>query len=263
MTSVFDNVYRAVAGPLSHRWLGGLHTGLTIKGLYLQWKVAAYLRQGGRVVLDAGCGPEAQLAAMFAGRYSTCSFVGWDLHMSPDVKSVRPQANMSVIESDLERLAAVDKYDLIYSIDVLEHIDDFDGMLDRLVKALRVGGRLFIHVPSLDQQSWFGSGETETLNQFRAHRSGDDHVHEGFAVSQLKQALEQRSVDVLDARPTFGRWVALLKELFSRGEARGIKGIGLLLLPAVVLAVAFEILFPPNRGNGSMILGVKRHGATA
>ncbi len=262
MVSALDRVYRSVASPLSHRWLGGLHAGLVIKGLYLQWKMAAYLRQEKRVVLDAGCGPEAQLTAMLAGRYPHCSFVGWDLHVSPDVKSARSQANVSVIESDLARLAAVDEYDMVYSIDVLEHIDDFDGMLDRLVKALRVGGRLFIHVPSLDQQSWFRADEVEMLNQFRAHRSGDDHVHEGFTVAQLKQALERRSMDVLDVRPTFGRWVALLKELFSRGEARGIKGIGLLLLPAVVLAVAFEMVFLPNRGNGTMILGIKRQGAT-
>ncbi|MEQ1796100.1 MAG: class I SAM-dependent methyltransferase [Nitrospira sp.] len=262
MTSVLDRVYRSVAGPLSQRWLGGLHTGLVIKGLYLQWKVAAYLRQGGRVVLDAGCGPEAQLAAMLAGRYPSCSFVGWDLHVNPAVKRARPQANVLVIESDLARLAAVGEYDVVYSIDVLEHIDDFDGTLDRLVTALRSGGLLFIHVPSLDQQSWFSSGETERLNQFRAHRSGDDHVHEGFDVSQLKQALEQRSVEVLDARPTFGRWVALLKEIFSRGERQGMRGIGLLLLPAVLFAVALEMLCSPKQGNGSMILGRKRAGAT-
>lgn len=262
MTSVLDRVYRSVAGPLSERWLGGLHAGLVIKGLYLQWKVAAYLRQGGRVALDAGCGPEAQLAAMLAHRYPSCSFVGWDLHVNPDVKRAQPQANVSVIESDIARLAAVGEYDLVYSIDVLEHIEDFDGTLDRLVAALRSGGLLFIHVPSLDQRSWFGSGETEMPNQFRAHRSGDDHVHEGFDLPQLRQALERRSVEVLDARPTFGRWVALLKEIFSGGERQGIRGIGIVLLPAVLLAVALEMLLPPKRGNGSMILGKKRAGAT-
>ncbi|MDO9118023.1 MAG: class I SAM-dependent methyltransferase [Nitrospira sp.] len=263
MISVFDKVYRTVASPLSERWLGGFHAGLVIKGLYLQWKVAAFLRQGGRRVMDAGCGPEAQLTAMLAGRYPTCSFVGWDLHVDREVRDALPRTNLSVIESDIARLASMGEYDLVYSIDVLEHIEDFDGTLDRLITALRSGGLLFIHVPSLDQRSWFGSGETEMAHHFRTHRSGDDHVHEGFSLSQLTHALERRSIEVLDARPTFGRWVALLKQTFSSGERKGVRGIGLLLLPAVLLAVALEMLFVPKRGNGSMILGIKREGVKA
>lgn len=263
MISVLDKVYRTVANPLSERWLGGLHTGLVIKGLYLQWKVAAFLRQGGRRVLDAGCGPEAQLAAMLAVRYPTCTFVGWDLHVNPEVRGALRHQNVSVIESDIARLASVDEYDLVYSIDVLEHIEDFDGTLDRLVTALRSGGLLFIHVPSLHQHSWFGSGETETPHHFRAHRSGDDHVHEGFSLSQLTHALERRPIEVLDTRATFGRWVALLKEMFSSGERQGIRGIGFLLLPGVLLAVGLEMLFSPKRGNGSMIVGLKREGSQA
>lgn len=263
MISVLDKFYRSVASPLSERWLGGLHAGLVIKGLYLQWNVAAFLRQGERHVLDAGCGPGAQLAAMLASRYPACSFVGWDLHVNPELKGAWRHKNVSVIESDIAQLASVGEYDLVYSIDVLEHIEDFDGTLDRLVLALRSGGLLFIHVPSLDQRSWFGSGETETPNHFRAHRSGDDHVHEGFSLSQLTHALDRRSIEVLDARPTFGRWVALLKETFSCGERQGIRGIGLLLLPVVLLAVALEMLLVPKRGNGSMILGMKRGGPTA
>ncbi|MDP3090757.1 MAG: methyltransferase domain-containing protein [Nitrospira sp.] len=263
MISVFDKVYRTVASPLSERWLGGFHAGLVIKGLYLQWKVAAFLRQGGRRVMDAGCGPEAQLTAMLAGRYPTCSFVGWDLHVDREVRDALPRTNVSVIESDLARLASIGEYDLVYSIDVLEHIDDFEGTLDRLVSALRSGGLLFIHVPSLEQRFWFGSGEEEAPDRFRAHRSGDDHVHEGFSLSQLTEALERRSVTVLDARPTFGRWVGLLKETFSYGEGRRVSGIGLLLLPAVLLTVALEMLFVPKRGNGSMIVGMKRERASA
>ena len=263
MTGIIDHVYRSVSRPLSERWLGGLHAGLVIKGLYLQWKVSAYLRQGGRCVLDAGCGPDAQLAAMLAGRYPTCSFVGWDLHVNADIKRILRQPNVSVIESDIAQLEDSCQYDLVYSIDVLEHIEDFNGTLDRLVGALRPGGLLFIHVPSLDQRFWFGAGETETPCHFRAHRSGDDHVHEGFSLLQLTHALERRSIEVIDARPTFGRWVALLKETFSFGERQGVRGIGLLLLPGVLFAVALEMLLSPKRGNGSMIFGLKREGAKA
>jgi SAM-dependent methyltransferase len=261
MIAVMDRFYRALVTPLEDRWLGGVHAGLVIKGLYLQWTVARFLKKGHRRVFDAGCGPEAPLAAMLAGRYPTCSFVGWDLHLAPQTKARRP--NLSVAEADLRTLDDVDTYDVVYSIDVLEHIDDMERTLDRLARSLRPGGMLFIHVPSLETRAWWTSTEGEAPNCFRAHRTGDDHVHEGFSVPHLVQALQRRSFEVLDARPTFGRVVGLIKDLFSLGERRRIRGIGLMLLPAVLLGVAGELILPPKRGNGSMILGRKPGGLAA
>ena len=55
---VLNQLYRALTRPLQDRWLGGLHAGLAIKGLYLQWMVTPFLRQGHKRVLDAGCGPK-------------------------------------------------------------------------------------------------------------------------------------------------------------------------------------------------------------
>jgi 2-polyprenyl-3-methyl-5-hydroxy-6-metoxy-1,4-benzoquinol methylase len=259
MIMVLDQLYRAVAKPLQVRWLGGLHAGLVIKGLYLQWMVASFLRQGHKRVLDAGCGPEAQLVAMLAGRYPTCTFSGWDLHLSLEGRRRdRHPENLSVFEADLASLNEEERYDLVYTVDVLEHIEECEGMLDRLSKAVLPGGLLFIHTPSLEERVWFAASRSEAHNAFREHRTGDDHVHEGFSVAQLTQALERRSFSVVQAKNTFGGVVAWLKEVFSLGERRGIKGIGLLLLPAVVLSVIGEMLMPPRRGNGVYVLGVKK-----
>ena len=258
MVMVLHQLYRALAKPLQDRWLGGLHAGLVIKGLYLQWMVASFLRQGHKRVLDAGCGPEAQLVAMLAGRYPTCMFSGWDLHVSQEGRRRdRHPGNLSVFEADLVSLNEEERYDLIYTVDVLEHIEDCEGMLDRLSKAVRPGGLLFIHTPSLDERAWFAASRAEAHNAFREHRTGDDHVHEGFSVAQLTNALERRSFSVVQAKNTFGGVVAWLKEVFSLGERRGIKGIGLLLLPPVLLGLLLELVFPPTRGNGTMILGRK------
>jgi 2-polyprenyl-3-methyl-5-hydroxy-6-metoxy-1,4-benzoquinol methylase len=259
MMTILNQIYRAITQPLQDRWLGGLHAGLVIKGLYLQWMVAPFLRQGHKRVLDAGCGPEAQLVAMLAGRYPTCTFSGWDLHLSPEGRrrDRRPE-NLSVIEADLASLNEEERYDLVYTVDVLEHIEDYEGMLDRLSKAVIPGGLLFIHTPSLEERVWFAASRTESHNAFREHRTGDDHVHEGFSIAQHRHALERRSFSVIQAKRTFGGVVAWLKEVFSLCERRGIKGIGLLLLPAVVLSVIGEMLVAPRRGNGVYVLGVKQ-----
>jgi 2-polyprenyl-3-methyl-5-hydroxy-6-metoxy-1,4-benzoquinol methylase len=253
-----NKLYRAFTRPLQERWLGGLHAGLVIKGLYLQWMVAPFLREGQKRVLDAGCGPEAQLVAMLAGRYPTCMFSGVDLHLSQEGRRRdRHPENLSIFEADLTSLNEEERYDLVYAIDVLEHIEDCEGLLDRLSKAVPPGGLLFIHTPSLDERVWFAASRSEAHNAFREHRTGDDHVHTGFSVTQLTNALERRSFSVVQVTSTFGGVVAWLKEVFSLGERRGIKGIGLLLLSPVLLGLLFELIFPPTRGNGTMILGRK------
>jgi 2-polyprenyl-3-methyl-5-hydroxy-6-metoxy-1,4-benzoquinol methylase len=259
MVKMLNRLYRVLTRPLQDRWLGGLHAGLVIKGLYLQWMVASFLGQGHKRVLDAGCGPEAQLVAMLAGRYPTCTFSGLDLHLSREGRRRdRHPENLAVLEADLASLNEVERYDLIYSIDVLEHIYDYADVLDRLVKALRPSGLLFIHVPSAEQCTWFKATEAEPTNDFREHRTGDDHVREGFDKAALISDLEDRSVSVVEARWTFNGVTSWFKEVFSLGERRRVQGIGLLLLPVVVLSVVGEMLIAPRRGNGVCVLGVRK-----
>ncbi len=254
-------LHRHITQRLVDRWFGGAHAGLVVKSMYLQRSVAKFLRSGNKAILDAGCGPEGQLAALLAARYPRCSVEGWDLHCAGASASPSPHgadANLLFREADLASLNKISAYDLIYSIDVLEHIHDYAGILDRLVKALRPGGMLFIHVPSIEQRNWFKATDAETANDFRDHREGDDHVREGFDKATLISELECRSVSVVEARWTFNGMTAWFKEVFSLGERRRVRGIGLLLLPAIVLSVMGEMLITPRRGNGVCVLGVKK-----
>lgn len=253
-TSLLARIVGLVTRSVVERWLGGVHAGLVVKSLYLQRAVGRWLRTGDKAILDAGCGPEGQLAALLARRYPTCSVEGLDLYC---VGSGSP-SNLSLCEGDLSRLTKVSAYDLVYSIDVLEHIHDYADILDRLVRALRPGGWLFIHVPSSEQQNWFAATEAETANEFREHRAGDDHVREGFDQAGLVQELEQRAMTVVEARWTFNGLTRWVKEIFSLGERRGVPGIGLLLLPAVLLSVLIEMAIVPNQGNGLCVLAIKK-----
>ncbi len=258
---LFVRLCRWVTQTMVARRFGGVHTGLVVKSLYLQRSVAKFLRTGNKVILDAGCGPEGQLAAVLAARYPSCFVEGWDLHCAHTVVSPTPQGSRSNLffrEADLASLTKVSAYDLVYSIDVLEHIDDYADVLDCLVRALRPGGMIFIHVPSIEQHTWFDATDEGTANGFREHRTGDDHVREGFDKATLIADLEGRSVSVIDAQWTFNGVTAWFKEVYSLGERRRVRGIGLLLLPVIVLCVMGEMLLPPRRGNGLYVLGVKK-----
>lgn len=258
---MLTHLYHRALRPLAERWLGGIHTGLVVKSLYLQRVARRVLASGRKDVFDAGCGSEAQLLALLAGRYHGSSFEGWDLHLDKAViedRCVRRQLrNITVAETDLCTFNRKEQYDVIYSIDVLEHIEDYEGILDRLVTALRPGGRLWLHVPSLRQRLWFRAASHDDAHVYRPHRSGDDHVREGFEMEQLREVIERRGMTVTCLQRTFGPVTGWLKELYTLGERRRVKGIGIILLPFVVASVWWDHIFAPRRGNGVWVEATK------
>lgn len=258
---MLTRLYRRISRVIVEQWFGGIHAGLVVKGLYLQRAASRELANGRKDVFDAGCGPEAQLLALLAGRYPDSSFEGWDLHLDKTVieeSCIRRQVrNLTVAEVDLSTFSRREQYDLIYSIDVLEHIEDYKGILDRLVGALRPGGRLWLHVPSLGRRLWFRGADHDAPGIYRPHRTGDDHVREGFGMDQLKEALERRGMTVTCLQWTFGPVTEWFKELYTLGERRGIKGIGIVVLPFVLVAAWWDQLFPPGRGNGLWVEAIK------
>ncbi|MGH7417508.1 MAG: class I SAM-dependent methyltransferase, partial [Candidatus Rokuibacteriota bacterium] len=259
-------VYRHATAPIVHRWLGGLHTGFVIKGLYLQRAIGRYLAGGTKTVFDAGCGPLAQQAVLLARRYPAHRFSGCDLQL--DRAAVATQArrlgltNLGVVEGDLTQHEPVPRYDVIYTIDVLEHIEDVESVLDRLIASLRAGGALLIHVPS-PAYAEHAHTEERDWSRFREHRGGDDHVHDGFEGKQIRTWLERRGLSVLTVRPTFGPAAASLAAAYRRGERRGFRGIGLLLLAPALAAVLWEWLVAPVRGEGLWVEAVKPSAAGA
>jgi 2-polyprenyl-3-methyl-5-hydroxy-6-metoxy-1,4-benzoquinol methylase len=255
-------LYQKVLMPLEDNYFGGLHSGIVVKGLYLKMALKTCLKPETKMVLDAGCGPDAPLAALVASRYPFCHVEAWDLHLEKESLQKSSQrrnlTNLSFVEADLMTLKKTAAYDLIYSIDVLEHVPDFEHVMDNLVAALRPNGQILIHVPSHDEVVMFQASTRRPADVYREARTGDDHVKEGFDLGEVCKVLESRSVEVIDARWTFNRATSLLKELYWIGEQRRLLGIGVLLLPFVLWSVWIEMHFPPKRGNGLWVQGIKR-----
>lgn len=257
---IVDRFYRTVRRLAAERWFGGVHAGLVAKSLYLQRVVGPCLRTGRKTVLDAGCGPDGQLAVFLARRYPNVTVTGLDLQYEHRPTLALPP-NLRLERGDLTTLTSESAYDLVYSIDVLEHIHDYEAVLRRLGRALRPGGLLFIHVPSAEQRNWFAATARDTPNDFREHREGDDHVREGFERAGLVADLKRLGLTVREARWTFGGVTSLVKELFSLGERRRVPGVGLLALLPLVAAVFGERLIRPRRGNGFCLVAAKRDGS--
>lgn len=74
---------------------------------------------------------------------------------------IEPHVNSDCADEELHKVAdsveawspAHRLYDVVIALDVIEHIVDTDSLLDKIVKALRVGGFLVLSVPNVSHYS--------------------------------------------------------------------------------------------------------------
>jgi SAM-dependent methyltransferase len=96
-------------------------------------------------VLDVGCG---------FGHFSSCipeaKFTG--LEFSEHAAQIGRRAGRNILTQGIEEHAATfgQKYDVVTSFQVIEHVRDPKSFLDACIACLRPGGRLFIGVPADD-----------------------------------------------------------------------------------------------------------------
>lgn len=108
----------------------------------------------GKVVLDAGCGMGRflKLAAEFGCR----EIIGVDLSRSVDAayQNVRGLENAHVVQADIMTLPFLCKFDYIFSIGVLHHMQDPKGGFSQLVKVLKENGTISAWVYSEENNGW-------------------------------------------------------------------------------------------------------------
>ena len=123
---------------------------------------------------DAGSGIGAY-AFWLAKTFPRASVTGGDIDRHK-LKSCRVLTrefhlnNVSFSYFDITKANGKARYNLIVTIDVLEHVEDYTKVLQNFHRLLRKGGLLYVHVPQPDQMRIFRS--------LRGWRH-EDHVLEG------------------------------------------------------------------------------------
>ena len=136
---------------LLERWYCRL-LGVPIVGLRIRLRrIRQLLPDQANNVLDAGCG-RGVITRMLATRYPKAQVEGLDQDkLRQDANAVVAArtglTNCIFREGDLTELDEEARYDLIVSVDNLEHIADDQAVMRRLFRALRPEGVLVVHVP--------------------------------------------------------------------------------------------------------------------
>ncbi|MES2492210.1 MAG: class I SAM-dependent methyltransferase [Pseudomonadota bacterium] len=118
-----------------------------IKDIAFRRQARTLLRQignPGAQALDFGCG-SGQFTRVMGELIPATRLTGSDFFDAPPPDLAgRPYAHSDVIAQQ------PDRYDLIMAMHVLEHDDDVDGLLARIVRPARSGGTVVIEVPNIE-----------------------------------------------------------------------------------------------------------------
>ena len=99
--------------------------------------------------------------------------------------------------ADLTNMDIKNAYDLVLSVDVMEHVEDDRGVMKHLYQALKPGGYLFISTPSDQGGSDVHHEHDESFI--------DEHVRDGYGVEEIKEKLQGAGFSDIQVRYSYGR----------------------------------------------------------
>ncbi|MBD2773877.1 class I SAM-dependent methyltransferase [Iningainema tapete] len=120
-------------------------------------------------VLNAGCGSGEM--NILLSQNSTWQVDALDvdveaIRLSQNLKLEHDITNLNIYHSTIEEYTATEKYDIIVSNDVLEHIEDDRAAMQKLSDLLKPNGLICISVPALQ---WLFGYHDEMLGHYRRY----------------------------------------------------------------------------------------------
>lgn len=226
--------------------------GFQVRSIYFEKILGAYVRDKKLTnILDAGSGI-GTYTFWFAKTFLHASVKGGDIDRHK-LKSCRILAkefhlnNVSFSYFDVSKSHKKTSYDLIVSIDVLEHVKNYTKVLLNFRLLLQKGGLLYVHVPQPHQQRIFRSLR-------RWHH--EDHVREGIDKKTLEDELNKIGFRILISRESFGFFGKLAWELNHVMLAKSFILAGITFPFLYVLAIVDQ-LWKNKKGLGVAILAKK------
>ncbi len=193
-------------------------------------------------ILDAGCGP-GDYCFYLARRYPRSEVLGIDINdlsIEQNRENARrlglPNVHFELVDLSQADFAA--QFDLVISIDVLEHIVRQREALGALFTALKPGGLVFFHLPTVRERPVPFSGRLTGFHAWAAK----EHIAEERTAEEFISTVRAVGLEVIRAYRTFGYFTGeLATSLFALPFDPTTFNrvlLALLALPCRVLALA-------------------------
>lgn len=206
------------------------------------WKCVSTLSIGRcATILDAGCG-DGHYAVKMARKFPYARVIAMDLR--PVISLNKFPDNVSVVSGDLLFLSAAGTYDIIYSIDVLEHIPDNFRVIQNFFRALKPGGYLYIHMPNkTDGRYIFSRKFFQTFRDWEEK----EHIGERYTLDELKDMVKGYGFELIKAQHTFGIVGQFAWELDRITDGKHVSKI--CIMPLLKLLGLVAIRLKPKHGD--------------
>ena len=226
---------------------------------YLRWALSQMPIEP-RVILDAGSGT-GDHSIYLAQRFPRARVLGVDVD-AERVNRCRAAVqrmgldNVTFEVGDLTQLTRTESFDLVLSIDVLEHIPEQASAVRHLGHALRKGGWFFFHVPTVRPRPvpldrWLG-GFHEWAER--------EHLADERSADEFLDVVRQAGLTIVHHRKTFGYHTGeLATSIFNlaRAPTRRNRVLQALLAPACRLLVMADTLEPQETRYAIGVVGCR------
>ena len=228
--------------------LGEPYLGRRVKLRYFSRMMLRVGARDGWRLMDAGSG-DGTFAFYAARRFPRSCVVGLELN-STEVRVCNRLAsdegltNLTFVEEIPETYRG-EPFDLVYCLDVLEHIRDDVSAVRAIRDSLRPGGVLLAHVPSRYYMET--DGRLHTVPDEEAWKINPGHVRNGYTTDEMFRLLQAAGLSDLDVVPTQGRPIAYANRLARKVER--FAPLKLVILPIVDLLTLLDMRRQPSHGN--------------
>ncbi|MFY9151753.1 MAG: class I SAM-dependent methyltransferase [Prolixibacteraceae bacterium] len=161
--------------------------------------------------------------------------------------------------ADLTEFLEKDKYNLILSVDVMEHIEEDVQVFRNFNASMKKGGLLLISTPS-DQG---GSDSHDHDHEEGVHGFIDEHVRDGYNIGDIERKLKSVGFSKVEARYSYGfpgkiSWKLSMKyPILMLGASKLFFVIlpfyYLIVFPFAILLNFLDLAFRHNSGTGLIV----------
>lgn len=162
---------------------------------------------------------------------------------------------VTCIAGDLTELNDTGLYDIILSVDVMEHIREDELVFKNFYRALKPGGIILISTPS-------DLGGSDVHNEDE-HSFIDEHVRDGYSIGEISQKLKRAGFDNIRALYTYGKpgnisWKLSMKYPvkmldLSKAFFLVLPIYYLIFFPVALVLNTFDVCLTHKKGTGLVV----------